>query len=137
MSIVRQVAVIAVRRRRRHIEVCLIRRRDSNKWKIPKGFIDPGHSPEESALNEADEEAGLCGRIVGSRVGTYEYEKWGAHLTVGVYVMDVTEEQQKWQEMRIRQRRWYSLEEAGELLEDHPVAPLWKRVKKRLRPEDT
>jgi ADP-ribose pyrophosphatase YjhB (NUDIX family) len=45
----RQVAVIAVRRNGVP-ELCLIRRKDSDKWGIPKGFIDPGDSPEEAAL---------------------------------------------------------------------------------------
>ena len=133
MRIARQVAVIAVRSKRRQLEVCLIRRRDSKKWRIPKGFIDPGRSPEQAALNEAAEEAGLDGRIIGSRIGTYEYDKWRVSLKVAVYLMDVVEEQQEWQEMHLRERRWYPLDEAGELLADHPVAPLWDRVKERLR----
>ena len=127
------MAVIAVRERSRQLEVCLIRRRDKRKWRIPKGFIDLGDSPEQAALNEAFEEAGLRGRIIGSRVGTYEYEKWHFRLTVAVYLMDVIEEQQKWREMRLRQRRWYSMKKAGVLLADHPVAPLWDRIKERLR----
>ena len=49
----RQVAVIAVRRRARDVEVCLIRRRYSARWGVPKGFIDPGDTPEEAALTEA------------------------------------------------------------------------------------
>ena len=129
----RQVAVIPVRGRSRQLEVCLIRRRDSKKWRIPKGFIDPGDSPEQAALNEAVEEAGLSGRIIGSRIGTYDYDKWEVRLTVGVYLMDVVEEQQKWREMHLRERRWYPLKQAGALLADHPVAPLWDRVKERLR----
>ena len=133
MTTARQVAVIAVRRRSRRLEVCLIRRKDSKKWRIPKGFIDPGDSPEQAALTEAVEEAGLKGRIIGSRVGTYEYDKWGARLRVAVYLMSVVKEQEKWREMHIRNRRWYSLKKAGALLDDHPVAPLWEQVKERLR----
>ena len=133
MKTARQVAVIAVRRRNRRREVCLIRRRDSKKWGIPKGFIDPGDSPEQAALTEALEEAGLTGRIMSSRVGTYEYDKWGGHLIVGVYLMDVDEQQKKWPEMHLRERRWYSLEEAGARLAGHPVAPLWDRIEARLK----
>ena len=133
MRTARQVAVIAVRGRSRQLEVCLIRRRDKSKWRIPKGFIDPGDSPEQAALKEASEEAGLSGRIIGSRVGTYEYDKWRLRLTVAVYLMDVTEEQRKWREMDMRQRRWYSMKKAGVLLADHPVAPLWDRINERLR----
>ncbi len=132
MKIARQVAVIAVRKKARRLHVCLIRRRDSKKWKIPKGFIDFGRTPQQSALNEAVEEAGLRGRIIGSRVGTYVYDKWRVRLRVAVYLMEVVKEQKEWLEMGLRERRWYSLEEAGRRLADHPVAPLWDRVKGRL-----
>lgn len=71
----RQVAVIAVRRDGEGVKVCLIRRKDSEKWGIPKGFIDRGDTAEQAALNEACEEAGLRGRIMGGSVGSYDYEK--------------------------------------------------------------
>ena len=133
MTTARQVAVIAVRVRSRRLEVCLIRRKDSKTWRIPKGFIDPGDSPEQAALTEAVEEAGLKGRIIGSPVGKYQYEKWGDRLTVAVYLMNVVKEEEEWREMHFRNRRWYSLKKAGALLADHPVAPLWDHVKDRLR----
>ena len=107
--------------------MCLIRRRRSQTWGIPKGFIDPGDSPEEAALNEAGEEAGLRGHIIGSVIGVYDYEKRGAPLTVAVYVMDVTEQKKVWQEMMFRERRWFALQEAALLLASHPVRPLWGR----------
>jgi 8-oxo-dGTP pyrophosphatase MutT (NUDIX family) len=127
----RQVAVIAVRRGKR-VEVCLIRRKGSQSWGIPKGFIDPGDSREQAALNEALEEAGLRGQILGNVVGTYEYEKRGAPYTVALYVMEVLKEQKDWQEMGFRERRWFLLDEAADLLASHPVHPLWDRIRERL-----
>jgi 8-oxo-dGTP pyrophosphatase MutT (NUDIX family) len=128
-----QVAVIAVRRGKK-VEVCLIRRKGSQKWGIPKGFIDPGDSPEQAALNEAFEEAGLRGQIVGRVVGLYDYKKRGDPFTVAVFLMEVLKEQKDWQEMRFRERRWFLLDEAALLLASHPVRPLWDRVRKRLAP---
>ena len=129
----RQVAVIAVRSS--HVlEVCLIRRKDSGMWGIPKGFIDPGDSPEQAALREAVEEAGLRGQILGKVVGTYDYAKGGAPFTVALFLMEVLEEQKDWQEMRFRERRWFTLEEGALLLTGHPVWPLWDRIKERLTP---
>jgi 8-oxo-dGTP pyrophosphatase MutT (NUDIX family) len=120
----RQVAVIAVRRNAGDVEVCLIRRKEARTWGIPKGFIDPGDSPEQAALNEATEEAGLTGQILGGVIGVYNYEKRDAPLTVAVYLMDVVEERKEWREMRFRERRWFSLDEAGSLLTNHPVSAL-------------
>jgi 8-oxo-dGTP pyrophosphatase MutT (NUDIX family) len=128
----RQVAVLAVRRCHHGLEVCLIRRKDSAKWGIPKGFIDRGDTPEQAALNEALEEAGVKGQVLGDSIGTYDYKKWSALLTVSVYLMEVVEEQEHWREMRFRERGWRSLQEAAVLLEGHPIRALWDRVTERL-----
>jgi 8-oxo-dGTP pyrophosphatase MutT (NUDIX family) len=41
-------------------------------WAIPKGLIDPGESPAETALREGCEETGLEGRLVG-KLGDIRY----------------------------------------------------------------
>jgi 8-oxo-dGTP pyrophosphatase MutT (NUDIX family) len=124
----RQVAVVAVRRRSRDLEVCLIRRRTSNRWGVPKGFIEQGDTPEQAALTEADEEAGLLGEILGRSIGVYEYDKRGETLRVAVYVMLVTDARKRWSEMAFRERGWFALDEAVRLLKRHPVAALWQHV---------
>ena len=63
-----QVAVIALRRTDDLVHMCLIRRKGSRKWGIPKGFVDASDTPEEAALNEACEEAGLTGHLVISTI---------------------------------------------------------------------
>jgi 8-oxo-dGTP pyrophosphatase MutT (NUDIX family) len=128
----RQVAVLAVRHGQNGLEVCLIRRKDSGHWGIPKGFIDRGVAPKEAALNEAFEEAGLQGQILGDAIGTYDYKKWSVPLTVAVYLMEVLDEQEHWREIRFRERAWRSLDEAVVLLASHPVCTLWDRARERL-----
>jgi 8-oxo-dGTP pyrophosphatase MutT (NUDIX family) len=127
-----QAAVIAIRRSRTDIQVCLIRRKGADIWGIPKGFVDPGDTPQDAALTEAWEEAGLSGTIVGDVVGTYEYRKWGSAFTVAVYVMDVQVQEKTWEEMRFRERRWMSLDEASALLAGHPVHSLFERIRSGL-----
>jgi phosphohistidine phosphatase len=119
-----QAAAIPYRRKGQSVEVCLIRRKDSGAWGIPKGLIDPGATLEETALNESWEEAGLRGRLTGNAIGTYRYEKWGLRLTVAVYLMEVLEQSNTWQESHVRERRWTSFDEAAALLADHPVRSL-------------
>ena len=108
--------------------MCLIRRRESRGWGIPKGTVEPGETHEETALNEAWEEAGIRGRLIGDAIGTYEYEKWDLDLVVAVYLMDVLEEYSDWEEAHYRDRTWRSLREAALMLADHPVVPLLERV---------
>jgi 8-oxo-dGTP pyrophosphatase MutT (NUDIX family) len=112
--------------------VCLIRKRRSAKWGIPKGVIDPGETAAETALKEAWEEAGIAGRLLGRPVGAYVHEKWGAALTVAVYVMHVESEHPSWPEMRLRDREWVSWAEAMARLARHPVRPLLGRAARRL-----
>jgi 8-oxo-dGTP pyrophosphatase MutT (NUDIX family) len=38
---------------------------DGRHWVLPKGHVDDGESPEEAALRELAEEAGVAGRVVG------------------------------------------------------------------------
>ena len=121
--------MIAVCHTDRGVEVCLIRRKDSSSWSIPKGFIDPGDTAGQAALTEAYEEAGLQGRLLGESIGTYEYVKGKVQLTVEVFVMEVLVEEPAWDEMSFRERRWYSLTESLALLADHPVRPLLERVR--------
>ena len=87
-----QAAAIPIRRAGRALQICVIRRKDANRWGIPKGLVDPGDTHEETALNEAWEEAGINGRLLGAAIGTYRYRKWGTRLTVAVYVMEVLEQ---------------------------------------------
>jgi 8-oxo-dGTP pyrophosphatase MutT (NUDIX family) len=127
-----QAAVIPFRSAGKKVEICLIRRKGSKKWGIPKGFVDRGDSSKDAALKEALEEAGLKGRLVGDPVGNYEYRKWGTKLDVTVYLMEVKEEEDDWDEADIRERRWTSLKDATVLLEEHPVQPLIGGAKERL-----
>jgi len=130
----RQAAVIPVRRGADGtVQVCLIRRKESGKkWGIPKGYIESGGDWMQAALTEAQEEAGLDGRVLGGLIGTYEYQKGSLPLTVAVYVMEVLEERSTWREMHWRERRWHSLEEAGQLLKGHGVWSLYDRIRPSL-----
>jgi 8-oxo-dGTP pyrophosphatase MutT (NUDIX family) len=128
----RQAAVIAVRRRGTEKEVCLIRKRTSSAWGIPKGMIDPGETAAEAALKEAWEEAGIKGRLLGNIVGTYKYEKLGARFSVDVFVMAVSAQEDVWPEATIRKRRWVTIAEAASLLDGHAVRAILGRVGPRL-----
>jgi 8-oxo-dGTP pyrophosphatase MutT (NUDIX family) len=130
--------VIPFRWKKDGIEICLIRNRGGKKWKIPKGFVDPGETVHEAALKEAWEEAGLTGRLVGDPIGAYDYEKWDVKLTVSVYLMEVTEQEDEWEEKRFRERRWSPVDTAFDSLKKHPVRPLLDvaatRLERRKKP---
>lgn len=99
---IRQAAALALRRGR----VCLITSRNGKRWVIPKGWIEPGQTAGESALQEAWEEAGLLGALEREPIGTYLYEKEGHSYHVTVFVMKVTSVAQDWPERTLRERTW-------------------------------
>jgi 8-oxo-dGTP pyrophosphatase MutT (NUDIX family) len=109
-----QAGVIPFRRKKGAIEICLIRNRGRKKWKIPKGFVDPGESVEQAALKEAWEEAGLTGKLVGAPM------------------------KDKWEESRFRERAWSPADSAFAMLKKHPVRSLLDaaatRIERRSRP---
>ena len=103
----------------------IVRSSSDRHWVVPKGIADPGISPQESALKEAKEEAGIEGRIVGEALGSYEYPKWGATCSVTVYPMLVERElpEQEWDENH-RGRHWFPYEIAVMMLKQQALAPM-------------
>ncbi len=93
----------------------LITTSSRKEWIIPKGNIDEGLTPPESALKEAAEEAGLKGVITGESIGSYRFQKkkTGRLCRVDVFPMKVTGEMKYWKEKDRRGRRWYTPEEAA------------------------
>jgi 8-oxo-dGTP pyrophosphatase MutT (NUDIX family) len=121
---VRQAAAIPVRDGR----VCLITSSSGRRWVIPKGRIEPGHTPGEAALAEAWEEAGLVGALVGEPVGSYHYEKFGQLHHVTVFVMAVTAARSDWPERDCRKREWMLAEVALDRLEEPGLRDLLRGV---------
>lgn len=111
---VRQAAAIPVRDGR----VCLVTSSGGRRWVVPKGVIDPGHTPGEAALVEAWEEAGLVGALDPEPLGSYAYEKLDRELLVLVYRMSVTEVRDAWPERGLRARAWVTLDDALDRIEE-------------------
>ena len=112
----KQASAVPYRCRGGEIEFCLITSRSKRRWCFPKGIIDPGETPLEAALKEAEEEAGLVGEICGPPLGNYEYSKWDRSLSVVVMLMKVHAAADEWEESQLRDRRWAGLEDAMNLL---------------------
>ena len=128
----RQAGVIPFRRQAGETHFCLITTSGGGKWTLPKGIVDPGDTVRGAALREALEEAGLHGTLVGPRVGTFQQTKWGTEFTVEMYLMDVSQVDETWDEQDVRQRRWCSADAALALLQGRPVVELFQAAIERL-----
>jgi 8-oxo-dGTP pyrophosphatase MutT (NUDIX family) len=125
-----QYAALPFRRRANlHIEIMLITSRDTGRWLIPKGWPEPGLSPQDAAAREAQEEGGLVGRISDRAIGSFHYEKRlpdGSSVTckVDVFVLEVEQQLRAWPERDERSRRWFAWEEAAEVVQEPELQTL-------------
>jgi 8-oxo-dGTP pyrophosphatase MutT (NUDIX family) len=92
-------------------------------WVLPKGTIDPGESPAETALREVREETGLDGRLV-EKLGDVKYVyTWDGErifkvvsfflIRAGRGRIGQIEEAMR---VEVAEARWLPLEEAPKLL---------------------
>jgi 8-oxo-dGTP pyrophosphatase MutT (NUDIX family) len=109
VRIVEQAGAIVVRHRKGDPRILLITsKRNPEHWLFPKGHVEEGETLEQTALREAEEEAGVRGTIVGpAGIMTFDYE--GESIRVH-YFLAVTEDKGKPEKRR--QLTWCSFDEA-------------------------
>jgi len=129
-----QSAVIPWRLQNGEVEILVILSSRKKHWVVPKGIKEPGMSPQESAAEEALEEAGVEGVVGDETLGCFVYEKWGAATTCHVYPMEVTHElaYEDWEE-NYRQRSWVTPEQAVAQLRQPQLGPMVAALAARLR----
>ena len=103
-------------------QVLLLTSRETKRWVIPKGWPMRGRKPHEAAAREALEEAGVIGHVKKKPIGSYVYfKRRAAHFdvcTVEVYLLRVERQLETWREKHQRQARWFTPDEAAELVQE-------------------
>ena len=97
-------------------EIVLITNSKRTSWIYPKGIIESDMTPEESAANEAWEEAGVTGTVDSTLLDEYVYDKWDGICSVKVFPMLVDEVLEDWDEKGMRERVLVDFEEALRLI---------------------
>jgi len=110
-------------------EVMLLTSRETQRWVIPKGWPMKGRKPAEAAKQEAYEEAGLVGHIVGKRpIGNFHYSKQLAKgevlCEVRVFLFRVEEQLDEWPEKGQRETKWFDANEAADIVEEGGLAEI-------------
>ncbi len=104
-------------------EILLVTSRGTGRWVIPKGNPLTGLDRHASAAVEAEEEAGVIGAVCPTSIGSYEYRKRRANgaaimYNVEVFPLAVTRELDEWKEMDERERRWFTLDQAADSVDE-------------------
>jgi 8-oxo-dGTP pyrophosphatase MutT (NUDIX family) len=114
--------------------VMLLTSRETRRWVIPKGWPMRGRKPREVAAQEAYEEAGLLGTIVGKHpVGCYHYSKQlspnqSILCEVRVFLLRVDRQLDEWPEKSQRETRWFDASEACELVDEGGLAEILRHA---------
>jgi 8-oxo-dGTP pyrophosphatase MutT (NUDIX family) len=114
--------------------VLLLTSRESKRWVIPKGWPMKGRKPHEAAAREALEEAGVTGHAGKKPIGAYTYfKRQEAHFDVcrvAVYLLRVEKQLRTWREKAQRHGRWFTLNEAADLVQEPGLVALLRNLAK-------
>jgi phosphohistidine phosphatase len=127
-----QASAVPYRMRSGEPEYLLITSHKGN-WIFPKGIIDPGETPEQTAIKESREEAGIGGRISAPPIATYTYEKWDSLCDVTVFLLEVESEDPRWLEGGERQRAWFRYDDARAVIKSKKLLRVLDRAHEELR----
>lgn len=88
----------------------------SGKWAFPKGLIEAGLQPWDSAAKEALEEAGVVGHIAERPSTVYHHHKWSRSHAVAMYLLAVEDLLDSWSEDHLRGRTVLPYSSARDLI---------------------
>jgi len=109
-------------------EALLLTSRETKRWVIPKGWPMKGKKDWEAAAQEAKEEAGIVGKARKKPLGDFLYfKRRAAHFDlckVVVYRLDYERQLDSYREAGQREKRWFPLNEAADLVDEQGLALL-------------
>lgn len=108
-------------------EILLITSRQRNRWTLPHGLPARGRTAVRSAALRAFEQVGIIGQTHPVAVGDYNYFRpysdgpaRQCHITV--FSLHVKGTLISWQERKRLKRRWFSLDEAAQMVAEPGLA---------------
>jgi 8-oxo-dGTP pyrophosphatase MutT (NUDIX family) len=114
---------VAIRRRTDGIDVALISVGTPARWQLPKGIVDPGETPEVTALREVREEAGIEATVIAPLepveywyVGHRGKQRVRFHKFVHFFLMEYQGGQLSDHDHEVNEARWVAIEQAQKLL---------------------
>ena len=115
---------VAFRRGKSRVNIAIVSVLPSLRWQLPKGIVDPGETPEVTAVREVREEAGIQTELL-ELIDTVEYwyqrvqyhKHIRYHKFVHFYLLQYRAGSVKDHDHEIAEAKWVSFEKAIEMLE--------------------
>jgi len=98
-------------------DVVLVSVKGGTVWCLPKGLIDRGEKPEETAVREVREETGINGKII-EKIGDTSYwyylkeENARCRKTVHFYLMEYQSGNTKDHDDEVNEAMWFPIDDA-------------------------
>ena len=109
----------------------VLRRTARGEYVFPKGHVDPGEAPEQTALREVAEETGLDAEII-APLGEVRFVYRGEEHRVLFFLMRAIQKLPEWQEHLQRDVAVVSPEDVPGLLSFEEYRRLWSRAERLL-----
>ncbi|GAB3201541.1 8-oxo-dGTP pyrophosphatase MutT (NUDIX family) [Pontibacter aydingkolensis] len=114
---------VAYRKGDAGVEVALISVGQPAHWQLPKGIVDPGETPEITAVREVQEETGISTELI-KKLETIEYwyvgnkgqQRVRFHKFVHFFLLAYSSGDLGKHDWEVNEARWVSIQEAEELL---------------------
>ena len=105
-------------------EIAIVCMKPKLRWQLPKGIVDPGETPQVTAVREVREEAGVETDLI-KLIETIEYWyrslKYGKpvryHKFVHFYLLKYRSGEVSDHDHEVEEARWVSIDEALEMLD--------------------
>jgi 8-oxo-dGTP pyrophosphatase MutT (NUDIX family) len=105
-------------------QIAIVQMKPKLRWQLPKGIVDPGESPEVTAVREVKEEGGIETERI-ALIETIEYwyrsvrngQPIRYHKYVHFYLLEYRNGDVSDHDHEVEESRWVSFEEAVEMLE--------------------
>ena len=134
----KQVAALPVRvDSAGRVRVLLITSRETQRFILPKGWPMKGRKDHQAAAIEAQEEAGIIGRIRKKPLGSYTY--WKRRLDrfdycrVKVFILEFRHQLPDWKEKGQRRGAWLLVDEAADLVDEVGLVDILRTLPKHLK----
>lgn len=128
-----QYGALCWRMHRGKVQVLLATSRDTGRWIIPKGWPIDGLTPQQTAVQEAWEEAGAKGMVSDAPIGRFTYGKVRKPMPplicqVTVFGLRISGLEDKFPERKERRRKWFDAAKASGKVTEPDLRALLRKI---------